>query len=47
MYQKMEMGEWICKVTGNTEFIGSISICGCLTPVKIRLYFLSDLYVIL
>lgn len=33
------MRGWICKVTGNTEFLTTVRTCGCLTLVKTRLYF--------
>lgn len=33
------MRGWICKVTGNTDFLTTVRTCGCLILVKTRLFF--------
>lgn len=35
----VRMRGWICKVTGNTDYLKTVRTCGCLTPVKTRMYF--------
>lgn len=38
-HQKVAMRGWICKVTGNRDFLTTVRTCGCLTLVKTRLCF--------